>query len=195
MIIQNKVLMINSLIISLFTNGFLLIPKVNSAEKILFTNGIFNRTISIKSFEHLAKTGEARGSLKNLINLTNQSPKKLSDLLNKEFNLSLIVTSKLMHSSIGEVMITRTAKVIHPMKIKNKKISIYAIRAAITNSIVKGNGKLSILQFLKSYPNKKMEIDVPALFKVINKVDSMSELVKFFAESPLEGIKRSNTKL
>ena len=35
-------------------------------------------------------------------------------------------------------------------------------------------------------PNKTITVNLPALFKVINKVESMSELVKFFSDSPLK---------
>lgn len=189
---RKKRLLINSLILGLWVNIIILSPKVRAAEQVSFTNGIFSRTISIESFEYLAETGEAKGALKNLIKLSNQSPKKLSELLNREFKLPLLVTSKLIYSSIGEVIIIRSAEIIHPIKTKDKTITIPAIRSAIINGINVGNGQLNLIQFLKSYPNKKMAIDIPALFKVLNKVESMSELVEFFSQSPIEGIKKAS---
>ena len=45
-----------------------LIPQTGkTAEYILLENGIFSRTISIKSVEELAKTGKAKGSLINFL--------------------------------------------------------------------------------------------------------------------------------
>ena len=95
-----------------------------------------------------------------------------------------------MYSTIGEVIILRVAKIIHPRKINDKNITIPAIRAAVIDGIVKNNGNLNFLQFIKSYPNKTMAINVPALYKILNRVESMSELIKFFSTSPLEGIKK-----
>ena len=95
-----------------------------------------------------------------------------------------------MYSTIGEVIIMRIAKIIHPLKIKDNAISVPAIRSAVANGIVKGNGKLNLLQFLKSYPNKTISINIPALYKILNKVESMNELIKFFSDSPLKGTKK-----
>ena len=86
-----------------------------------------------------------------------------------------------MYSQIGEVVLRRIAKIIYPKKVPNPSVSIPAIRAGVTNGILKGKGNLSLIEFLKSYPNKKITIDVPALFKVLNKVESISDLIKFFS--------------
>ncbi len=191
----NKLLITNGIIISLLGSFFIFSDKVKSAEEISFRNGILSRTIPIKSFEELAINNKAEGTLKNLIEITNQSPEQLSDMLNKEFELPLIVTSKLMYSSIGEVFILRIGKIVHPLRTKDKKITLPAIRSAIIAGIIEGKGSLNIITFLKSYPNKKIAIDMPALFQVLEKIDSMSKLVEFFSQSPLEGIKKNKITL
>ncbi len=165
-----------------------------TAEKITFVNGLFNRTVSVKSLEYLAQTGTADQSLKGIMRLSNQDPKDISNLLKEEIELPLVVTSKLMYSTIGEVIIHRVAKIIHPPITQEPHVTIPAIRSAVIDGIVKGNGKINLIQFLKSYPNKIIAIDIPALLKVTDKVDSMSELVKFFSESPLERMKEGGSK-
>tara|TARA_B100000029_G_scaffold462116_1_gene494341 strand:+ start:624 stop:1205 length:582 start_codon:yes stop_codon:yes gene_type:complete len=181
---------LNRFVAAWFLNLFMFMPSANAAEKISLEYGIFNRTLSIDLLEHLAKTGEAKKPLKNIMRFGNQSPTTLSKLLKEEHDLPLITTSKLMYSSIGEVIIIRVAKIIHPMKIKDNSVSIPAIRSGVINGIVQGNGKLSLIQFLKSYPNKTIAINIPALSKVLNKVETMNELIKFFADSPITGIKK-----
>jgi len=171
-------------------NIFLITPSAKPAENILLENGIFSRTISINSVEELATTGKAKGTLKNLMRLSNQSPEKISNLLNQEYNLPLVTTTKLMYSSIGEVVIFRISKIIYPKKIKDKSITIPAIRSGVISGIIEGEGKLNLMQFLKSYPNKTIAINIPALNKVLNKVESMSELINFFSGSPLPEIKK-----
>ncbi len=181
---------LNRFVAAWFLNLFMFMPSANAAEKISLEYGIFNRTLSIDLLEHLAKTGEAKKPLKNIMRFGNQSPTTLSKLLKEEHDLPLITTSKLMYSSIGEVIIIRVAKIIHPMKIKDNSVSIPAIRSGVINGIVQGNGKLSLIQFLKSYPNKTIAINIPALSKVLNKVETMNELIKFFADSPITGVKK-----
>ncbi len=171
-------------------NIFLITPSAKPAENILLENGIFSRTISINSVEELATTGKAKGTLKNLMRLSNQSPEKISNLLNQEYKLPLVTTTKLMYSSIGEVVIFRVSKIIHPKKIRDKSITIPAIRSGVISGIIEGEGKLNLMQFLKSYPNKTIAINIPALNKVLNKVESMSELINFFSGSPLPEIKK-----
>ena len=52
-----------------------------------------------------------------------------------------------------------------------------------------GNGKINMLNFFEAYPTKTVILDVNALSKVMNKVESISELLDFFTSSPLEKIK------
>ena len=58
---------------------------------------------------------------------------------------------------------------------------------SISNLI--GNGMIKIINFFEGYPTKTVILDVSALSKVMNKVESISELLTFFTNSPLEKIK------
>ena len=64
-----------------------------------------------------------------------------------------------------------------------------ALRASIIQGIHRGNGKINLIKFFESYPTKTVILDVNALSKVMNKVESISELLEFFTNSPLEKIK------
>ena len=48
---------------------------------------------------------------------------------------------------------------------------------------------LTAIKFLKAYPAEVMEVNIPALMAVIEKAQSISGLVQFFSESPLDGLK------
>ena len=177
-------------IIVLYIVLMFLPSNLKAAEKLSIEIGIFSRTIPIKDIEYLANTKKATSKLNKLIRLTKQSPEEISILLNEKFELPLVTTSKLMNSSIGEVIILRISEIIYPLKLRDSNIRMPAIRSAVTQGIVKGNGTLTIINFLKEYPNKTIAINVPALYKVINKVESISDLVKFFSNSPLEKMKK-----
>ncbi len=167
---------------------------VYCAEEIAFTSGIFSRKIVVEEIEMFAKTKKTEGFIKNLVGKDNKDIEDLSTLLNQEFDLSITVMSKLMNSQIGEVILKRASKIIYPLRIQDPKITIPAIRSSIIKGLVKGNGRINLLLFIKSYPNKTMVINVPELFEVIDKVESISELVKFFSNSPLEGLKEGTPK-
>ena len=64
-----------------------------------------------------------------------------------------------------------------------------ALRASIIKGIDLGEGSINLIRFFEGYPTKTVILDVNALSKVMNKVESISELLDFFTNSPLEKIK------
>ena len=64
-----------------------------------------------------------------------------------------------------------------------------ALRASLIQGLYLGNGKINLVKFFESYPTKTVILDISALSKVMNKVESISELFAFFTNSPLEKIK------
>ncbi len=182
-----KTLWIFSLLILFFFNN----KSLKAADKIHIINGIFQRSINVSEIEYLAETGIAKGVLTDLLKFTNQKPDQIALILKQDTRSKTRVASKLLNSKIGEVILKRIAKIIYPSKISDPKVSVPALRAAIINGLVKGNGSLNTINFIKAYPNKIMTINLPALFNVINKVESVNELVKFYSNSPLNGLKQS----
>ena len=63
-----------------------------------------------------------------------------------------------------------------------------ALRSSVIQGIKRGNGKINLINFFESYPTKTVILNVNALSKVMNKVESISELLDFFTNSPLEKI-------
>ena len=168
--------------------------SAKAAEEIAFVSGIFRRNVSIKNIELISKGQNVKGILNDLSKFGNEEPDKIATILNQKIELPIVLTSKLMYTKIGEVFIKRIAKIIYPLKVQQESVSIPAIRAAVINGLIEGNGEINFILFLKAYPNKVIAVNVPALFDVMNKVESISELVKFFSNSPLEGLKNGTMK-
>ena len=57
------------------------------------------------------------------------------------------------------------------------------------NGLQKEEGGLSVINFLDAYPAEVMEVNIPALMALIEKAESIAGLVKFFSDSPLDGLK------
>ena len=64
-----------------------------------------------------------------------------------------------------------------------------ALRASIIQGLKLGNGNINLINFFEGYPTKTVILNVNALSKVMTKVESISELLDFFTNSPLEKIK------
>ena len=174
--------------LSLFTVGS---PSLAATDVALVSGG-FRRSIPVKEFEHLANTGEAIGLLGNLLEISKQDPEKMSKLLNQQLSVPLVLTSRLINTRIGEAIIRRVARIIYPIYTPQAEVSVPAIRAGIINGLQQPDG-LTAVGFLKAYPNQVMAVNLPKLFAVIEKIESISSLVKFFSDSPLDGLKDPNS--
>ena len=174
--------------LSLFTVGS---PSLAATDVALVSGG-FRRSIPVKEFEHLANTGEAIGLLGNLLDISKQNPEEMSKLLNQQLSVPLVLTSRLINTRIGEAIIRRVARIIYPIYTPQAEVSVPAIRAGIINGLQQPDG-LTAIGFLKAYPNQVMAVNLPALFAVIEKIESISSLVKFFSDSPLDGLKDPNS--
>ena len=168
---------------------FFNLPTANAAEEIKITYSIFSRTIKVNSLKTFAKEGKSTRKLKKILKATGSSDKEIRAVLNKDFEVPITIASKLVNSEIGNIFLTRLSSIIHPTRANDERTGMLALRASIIQGIVIGNGKINMLNFFEAYPTKTIILDVNALSKVMNKVESISELLEFFTNSPLEKIK------
>jgi hypothetical protein len=158
-----------------------------AAENVVFVSGAFRRSISVADMQYLADTGRARGLLIDVLALAKQDPAEIAKLLRAELSLPVVLTSRLLGTRIGEAILARLAKIIYPLKAS--QVGIPALRAGVINGLVAGKGRISAIGFLEAYPTDEMEVSIPALLAVMSKASSISGLVKFFSESPLDGLR------
>ena len=170
---------------------FFSIPKADAAEEIKITYGIFSRTIKVNSLKTFAKKGKSTKKLKRILRATGSPDKEIRTILNKDFEVPITIANKLVYSEIGNVFLTRLSSVIHPSLANDEITGMLALRSSVIQGIYLGNGKINLINFFEAYPTKTVILDVSALSKVMNKVESISELLTFFSNSPLEKIKKN----
>ena len=169
--------------------------SAKGAENLFLYKGTFSRSIKIEELSKFKLTKKPSNKLKNLIKITGQKEKNLHKILSTKIEFPIKTSSKLMNSRIGEVFLSRLSKIIHPNKISNIKLSTKAIRSGLLISSFNNNQKINLIDFLKAYPNKNIAFDLNALSKALKKVDSLKELIEFYADSPFKKLKdgRSST--
>ena len=170
---------------------FFNLPKANAAEEIKITYSIFSRTIKVNSLKTFAKEGKSTRKLKKILKATGSPNEEIRAVLIKEFEIPILIASKLVYSEIGDVILTRLSSIIHPPRANDERTGMLALRASVIQGINLGNGKINLIKFFEAYPTKTVILDVSALSKVLNKVESISELLTFFTNSPLEKIKKN----
>ena len=165
------------------------IPQANAAEEIKITYSLFSRTIKVNSLKNFAKEGISTKKLESILRSTGSPDEEIRSVLNKDFEIPITIASKLVYSEIGNVFLTRLSSIIHPPRADDERTGMLALRASVIQGINIGNGKINLINFFEGYPTKTVILDVKALSKVMNKVESLSELLDFFTNSPLEKIK------
>ena len=175
----------------IFISSLLLfnISKANAAEEIKIIYSIFSRTIEVNSLKTFAEKGDSTRQLKKILEATGVPEKEIRSVLNKDFEIPITIASKLVYSEIGDVFLRRLSSIIHPPKADDETTGVLALRASVIKGISLGNGKINLMRFFEGYPTKTVILDVSALSKVMNKVESISELLDFFTNSPLKKIK------
>ena len=163
--------------------------SAKGAENLFLYKGTFSRSIKIEELSKFKSTKKPSNKLKNLIKITGQKEKNLHKILSTKIEFPIKTSSKLMNSRIGEVFLSRLSKIIHPNKISNIKLSTKAIRSGLLIGSFNNNQKINLIDFLKAYPNKNIAFDLNALSKALKKVDSLKELIEFYADSPFKKLK------
>ena len=185
----SKILIFKIFFILIISPLFLNAQKANTAEEIKITYSIFSRTIKVNSLKIFAEKGKSTRKLKRILRATGSPDKEIRTVLNKDFEVPITIASKLVYSEIGNVFLTRLSSIIHPPRATDERTGMLALRASVIQGIKIGNGKINLINFFEGYPTKTVILDVSALSKVMNKVESISELLTFFTNSPLEKIK------
>ena len=185
----SKFLIIKLFFILISSQIFFNTSKANAAEEIKIVYSIFSRTIKVNSLKNFAEEGYSTRNLKRILKATGSPDKEIRSILNKEFEIPITIASKLVYSEIGNIFLTRLSSIIHPPRADDKITGMLALRASVVQGIKIGEGKINLINFFEGYPTKTVILNVNALSKVMNKVESISELLDFFTNSPLEKIK------
>ena len=167
-------------------------PAAAAADNLVFVSGAFRRSIAVSDLEYLAETGQARGLLADVLKLSKQDPAAVAKLLKESISLPVTLVSRLLNTRIGEALLKRVGAIMFPLNASSE--SINALRSAVILGLVRGNGSLSAITFFKAYPTQELEVSIPALLGLMSKASSISELIRFFSESPLDGLKGSDSK-
>ena len=185
----NKNLIIKLFLIILSFQSLFNVSKVKAAEEIKIIYSIFSRTIKVNSLKTFAEEGYSTRKLKRVLRATGSTDKEIKSVLNKNFEVPITIASKLLYSEIGNIFLTRLSSIIHPTKANDEQTGMLALRSSVIQGIKIGNGEINLINFFEGYPTKTVILNVNALSKVMNKVESISELLDFFSNSPLDKFK------
>jgi hypothetical protein len=158
-----------------------------AAENVVFISGGFRRSIPVADLERLAANGQAQGLLGDLLRFGNQRPEDVQKMLKESVNLPIGMVSRLLNTRIGVAILNRFGTIVHPLRASED--GVVALRSAIVLGLNNDQKSLSAISFLRAYPTREMAVSIPALLVLMEKTSSIAELVRFFSESPLDGLR------
>ena len=187
----SKFLISKIFLILTVNQNFFYTPEIQAAENIKIIYSMFSRTITVESLKNFAETGNSSNELKRIFNATGTPHNQIQSVLNKNFEIPITIASKLVYSEIGNVFLTRLSSIIHTPRTNDERTGMLALRSSVVQGINLGDGKINLIKFFEGYPTKTVILNVNNLSKVMNKVESISELFNFFTNKPLEKIKKN----
>jgi hypothetical protein len=158
-----------------------------AAENVVFVSGAFRRSIPVADLERLAASGQAKGLLGDLLRFSNQKPEDVQKMLKESVSLPIGMVSRLLNTRIGIAILDRFSTIVHPLRASED--GMVALRSAIVLGLNNDQKSLSAISFLRAYPTREMAVSIPALLALMEKASSIAELVRFFSESPLDGLR------
>jgi hypothetical protein len=161
--------------------------RTPAAENVVFVSGAVRRSIPVADLERLAASGQAKGLLGDLLRFSNQKPEDVQKMLKESVSLPIGMVSRLLNTRIGIAILDRFSTIVHPLR--SSEDGMVALRSAIVLGLNNDQKSLSAISFLRAYPTREMAVSIPALLALMEKASSIAELVRFFSESPLDGLR------
>ncbi|HHP7230457.1 MAG TPA: alpha/beta hydrolase [Xenococcaceae cyanobacterium] len=148
----------------------LTINKVSAAEKIFLNFGPLQFSLSVKSLENYAETGEIDSSLKGYTKFLNDEQiAQLQTILATNADISPLSIAQFFYSYQGERILEKIGQVIQT---KSGQSGFYGIRSALIMAAADEEG-LTALNFLKKFPTEVIRINSERGFEIIEELSSI----------------------
>lgn len=162
------------------------LPPVLATENVVFVTGAYRRTLTVSSLDKFVETGVPKGLLADLLRFTGSQPKPIQGLLKTEIPLPVTLTSRLLNTRIGEAILERASAIVYPLRAPDA--GVVAMRSAGAGGL-RQRRQAHSHQLFEGYPADEMAVNIPQLLAIIQKAASISDLVRFFSDAPLDGLR------
>ena len=143
-------------------------PSSLAAERIYFSYGAIERTISVASLEAYAKEGKIDDDLATYAEYV--SPQRLIQLqrvLQARIQLSPVAVSQFLYTPVGETLLQRLGEVIQT---EARQPGFYALRAALILAAADQDG-LTLLSVLEKFPTRSVRIDLGRSLEIMERLE------------------------
>ncbi len=142
--------------------------SAQAADTIVIRFGLFADSIPVSDLQVAAETGKFPESLDFYTNKLSESQRGfVLGMLKAKIPLNVVTVSRLLNTQIGTSILSDLSTAL----VRKDDAGIQALRASFVLGATKPEG-LSIVNFIASYPNKTLEINLPQAFAVAKTLNS-----------------------
>ncbi len=142
--------------------------SAKAADTVVVRLGLFAESISVADLQTAADTGKFPSDLKSYTNgLSEQQRRLVLGALRTRIPLNVVTISRLLNTQIGTTILNDLATAL----VRKDQAGAQALRAGFVLGSISPQG-LSILSFIKAYPSKRLEINLPQAFTVAGSLNS-----------------------
>jgi predicted dienelactone hydrolase len=148
----------------------LIAPTASAAERIYFSYGIIERSISVDSLETYAEEGTIQADLVAYTQYASpEQLEQLRTLLNTRAELGPVAIAQFLYTDQGEILLRRLGAIIQT---EARQSGFYAIRSALILAAADPEG-LTPLNVLKKFPVAGIRIDLNRTLAVVGELEQL----------------------
>ncbi|MGK7941951.1 MAG: alpha/beta hydrolase [Crocosphaera sp.] len=147
---------------------------VYSAERVVFSLSVLGDfSVSVDSLEAFAKDGTINRDLALYANhLDPKTLKNLRQVLNKRFDVSPVMISRLLRRGIGEALLKRMGQLI---KMEGNINGFYGLRSALVLAAFDQSEGLTLINVMRYFPRRDIRINTDLLFDLAQEFATLFE--------------------
>lgn len=141
-----------------------------AAEQIIFRYGVFEESLPVADLRKYAQRQEVSSNLQYVLNFFSLAEQKeFHQALQVKMSLELAALDKLLNTELAKENLSLVSQSIA----RRDTAGVQALNAAVILGANSQEG-LGIVSFIEAYPSSRLIINIPAVLKVVNKLNLFS---------------------
>ncbi|MBW4512227.1 MAG: alpha/beta hydrolase [Scytonematopsis contorta HA4267-MV1] len=148
-----------------------------AAERVVFTYGIFQQSLSVDELVTFAQTGETSSSIRYYLNQTRQDPQSIRNTLTRELSVTPVTLDRTLNSRIGQYLLDQIS---YSIRTRSNQANRQALRSALIISASKDN-QVSLIEVIQNYPTSDVIVEGDRIVRTYNQLSIIADdLEKIF---------------
>jgi predicted dienelactone hydrolase len=146
------------------TSVMLAALPTKAAEKVYFSYGLLERSISVESLEDYAEDGTVNADLRFFLGFLNSNVRsEFRTVLQNSYQISPVIVAQSFYEPMGERALGYVGNLIQTGKRQN---GLYALRSALILAAAQPEG-FTLIDVLRQFPTEGMRVDLQVLLSIL----------------------------